>query len=162
MTVSVILCEWSLSAPITEGLISLCPRNVELLSSTVRLRIHGNAGIKIIWCLPNKEMVGIYTGHTTGVLATLFSKPQSQSRTIINGGLAGLMLEQMIIPNIKTAQGRTELWCRVSTCYQSMPLLPNETVHLQREGTQSTLKVFQMNMFMTASGKVSLESMPPT
>lgn len=94
--VSAILCEWSLcaSAPITEGLSSLCPSNVELLSSTALLRIHGNAGVQIIWCLPNKAMVGIYTGHTTEVLATLFSKPQSRSRTVLNGGLAGLLLER--------------------------------------------------------------------
>lgn len=142
-------------------IVSLCPSNLDLLPSTTCLRIQGSAGVKNIWCLPNKGMVGIYTGHTTETLATLFSKAQSQSRTILNGGLAGLQLEQMIIPNTKTAQRRTELWCRVSTCYQSMPLLPNETVHLQREGTQSTLKVFQMSMFGIASGKVPLESRPP-
>lgn len=142
--VSVILCEWSLcaSAPITEVLIALDREPLPQQLGAVAICPPKNPGQcrrqEHIWCLPNKGMVGIYTGHTTEMLATLIFKAESQSRTILNGGLAGLRLEQMIIPNTKTAQRRTELWCWVSTCYQSMPLLPNETVHLQR-GVHSPL-----------------------
>lgn len=48
-------------------------------------------------------MVGINKGHTTEVPATFFSKTQ----TILHGGLAGLLLEQMILLKTEMAQERT-------------------------------------------------------